>query len=782
MKGFIVDRTYRVENDKPIIYLFGRLENGKSFLTKNEVYPYFYIKKTDLEKAKSLVAFKEVIEVSMKNFEDDEVIKLVVGEPKLIKDVRRLLQDNNIVSYEADINFIQQFLMDKNIFSTMEIIGNGTRGEHVDYLFENPELKPAEFDIKLKILSFDLEASDVNDGELYSVAIYCNDGTQKVFFVTNKERHEQKAREIIAEMDVDICYTEKELLEKLTSFIKEYDPDIVTGWNVIDFDLAFLKQKYDYENLDFTWGRSSWPNRLRIESSFARDSKAEIPGRMVLDGIHLLKSSFINLDDYKLGTAASVLLGEKKLIENDNKVAEIIRQYHEEPYKLAAYNLKDAELVIKIIEAKELDKLTILRSNLVGLSLDKVRASIASLDSVYIRELHNLGIVAPNGGYVEKEQGITGGFVKESKPGIYDYVLVLDFKSLYPSLMRTFNIDPLSHREDCVARKGEQLIKSPNETCFVNTDGILPKLLDKIWKQRDEAKKRKDAVASLAFKTLMNSFFGVLASPNCRFFSMSMANAITHFARKFITMTIERVTEMGYEVIYGDTDSVFVNVDVSSEEEASAIGVKIQNLINKEYDEYISKEYNRKSYLELEFEKTYTKFLMPRVRGSDKGAKKRYAGLLNDEMDFTGLEFVRKDWTGLAKEFQLNLLTKIFHDEEVTIYVKNFVKDLKDGKFDSLLVYSKSIRKDVASYVKTTPPHIKAARKLIDLGLTVSSPMKYVMTINGPEPVGYETGSLDYDHYIEKQIKPIADSVLCFYDTDFDELMSGGKQQTLFGY
>jgi len=241
------------------------------------------------------------------------------------------------------------------------------------------------------------------------------------------------------------------------------------------------------------------------------------------------------------------------------------------------------------------------------------------------------------------------------------------------------------------------------------------------------------------------------------------------------------------QILLHNTDSVFVDSKAKDVKEAEKIGVKIQESINTYYEEHVNVHYHRKNFMELEFEKVYRKFLMPTVRGSDKGAKKRYAGLLivdgEEKLDFTGLEFVRRDWTEVSKKFQLELLDRIFHEREVTAYVKGFIEDLKAGKYDALLVYRKSIRKDLDEYVKTTPPHVKAARILKEKeGKLPSTIITYVMTAKGPEPVGYETAAIDYDHYIEKQLKPIADSVLGFYGTKFDDLISGTSQKTLFGY
>jgi DNA polymerase-2 len=188
--------------------------------------------------------------------------------------------------------------------------------------------------------------------------------------------------------------------------------------------------------------------------------------------------------------------------------------------------------------------------------------------------------------------------------------------------------------------------------------------------------------------------------------------------------------------------------------------------------------------MELQFEKLFKVFLMPTVRGSEEGAKKRYAGIIvndddKEELHFTGMEFVRGDWTDLSKKFQEELFNLIFYKKEVSEYIKQFVKDLKRGKYDDLLIYKKSISKNLDEYTKTTPPHVKAARMLDKL---TSNIIRYVVTIEGPEPVEMLTHKPDYEHYVEKQIKPIADTILSVYGKNFDDIIKNSTQSSLFGY
>ena len=241
-------------------------------------------------------------------------------------------------------------------------------------------------------------------------------------------------------------------------------------------------------------------------------------------------------------------------------------------------------------------------------------------------------------------------------------------------------------------------------------------------------------------------------------------------------------------VLVHNTDSIFVVTGADNIEDSEKIGKKIQKHINDFYQDYIKEKYSRKSELEIQFEKLFKIFLMPAIRGSKEageevGAKKRYAGILikegKEEMSFTGMEFVRGDWTELAKKFQLKLFEMIFNKKEVDKYIREFVEELKSGKLDDLLIYKKNINKPLSEYTKTTPPHVKAARMLKKL---TSNQIRYVITDHGPEPIELLKHKPDYEHYIDKQIKPIADTILSVYGRNFDDILKSSRQTSLFGY
>jgi DNA polymerase-2 len=310
----------------------------------------------------------------------------------------------------------------------------------------------------------------------------------------------------------------------------------------------------------------------------------------------------------------------------------------------------------------------------------------------------------------------------------------------------------------------------------------LPELVASLAKERELAKRAGQSVKSNAIKILMNSLYGVLGSPASRLFFPAVANAITHFGQLLIRESAELVAARGYAVIYGDTDSLFVDPNEPDPRRALEIAETLRETIGAEISAYVRERFACESHLELEFEKCYERFFLPEVRGGKVGSKKRYAGLLveddgREEIEFVGLESVRRDWSEVSKRLQKGLLDLVFHDQPVEEFVRGFLAELREGRFDGELAYRKAVRKDLDQYTKTTPPHVRAARKQTGGAGRI---IEYVMTMNGPEPAGEESARPDYAHYIEHQIKPVADAILRFVGTDFDTVTGAQRQLSLF--
>jgi DNA polymerase II len=775
MKGIVIQREYEEINSQGYVFIFGRLENGESFICMNEFNPYFFIKEKDkkiLEKLDNQEFF-EIEETNLTSFKAENVVKIIFKNQTSLKEISKEMKDFQIETFEEDLKPSVRFMIENDLKLFVDIEGDYEKNERVDRFYLNPKIKKSNYEIIPKVASIDIE-SDKKGKKLFCIGIYSKD--KKEVLMITKEKIE----------GVLSCRNERECLEKFREKIIEIDPDIITGWNVIDFDLALLNKLFNENKIDFDIGRTNKKIKLKIEKNFLKKSKAKIPGRVVLDGLNLLKDPFIQeaptikkikLESFALEEVSKRILDKKKLIEGIDRSKEIEKLYRgnkEDKRKLAEYNIQDCRLAYEIVEKTKMIELAVERANLTGMQLDQLTSSIASFDSLYIRKAKKKNLVSPSSIYKQKQEKITGGFVLQPDSGIYKNVFVFDFKSIYPSIIRTFNIDPSS----LLNRKEKDCITSPNGAVFRNQDGILPEMIQELYEAREKAKRERRELSSYAIKIIMNSFFGILASPNSRYFDLKLGNSITTFGQEIIKLTMKKIEENGDKVIYGDTDSIFVQK--KNEKNLEEFGIRTSREINKFYIEYVMKNYKRKSFLELEFEKRYKSLLFPglRKKEEERGAKKRYAGLLeNEELEIVGLEAIRGDWTEAARIFQKELLKKMFLEEDIIPFIKDFIKKIKEGRLDKELIYRKSIRKGLEEYTKTTPPHVKAARKLEKIE---SNLIEYYITLSGPEPIQKLMHKIDYEHYIEKQIKPIATTILEVKGISPEKVFSETSQKKLF--
>jgi DNA polymerase-2 len=428
------------------------------------------------------------------------------------------------------------------------------------------------------------------------------------------------------------------------------------------------------------------------------------------------------MEDYSLDAVAREVLGEGKAIKSDarDRLAEIIHNYRHDLPAFALYARTDARLAYDIVEKLDLIRLAFARSQLAGMTPDRVAASIASFDFVYLTELEKRNIVAPT---VRSDDSRVyaaqqGGHVLEPVTGLHRNVWVFDFKSLYPNIIRTFNIDPLSYAalsDVGPVAPGDDLIETPGGS-FHRAPAILPGLLDELFPRREAARKAGDKVAANAIKILMNSFYGVLGTSACRFYNPALANSITGTGKEILLWSKRWFEEAGFHVLYGDTDSLFVGSG-TQEQDVTQRGMQLAAALNEQLATYIRERWGVRSRLELEFEKTYLRLILPQARHSTRGASKRYAGLLQTgdqvHVEFVGMEVVRRDWTALAKQVQRELYQRLFTDQPVEVYLADIVRTVRDGALDNLLVYRKNLRKGAEAYTATTPPHVAAARKSV---------------------------------------------------------------------
>ncbi len=673
------------------------------------------------------------------------------------------LKDAGVVLHESDVKTVDRYLMERFISNAFRAEGTiADRGAYRE--MTNPVLRPSDYAPTFRVASIDIETEGLV-GSLYSIAV-AMDSENAVFM----------AGEGVNDDIVSYLPDERAVLEGFFGWLADHDPDIITGWNVIEFDLAFMEKKCRDFGIPFRMGRGGERAKILPSQRRGQPSLARVPGRLVLDGIDVLRAGFWSFDRFGLEYVANELLGRGKLIQGEeNKLEEIQRMFREDKPQLAAYNLEDCRLVLDIADKTAYVAFAEQRARLTGLSMERVGSSVAAFEFLYLPRLHRAGYAAPDVGAVSEPITSPGGYVLESTPGFFDNVLVLDFKSLYPSIIRTFLIDPLGlHAPD------EERIEGFIGGTFSRHQHILPELIETLWAARDEAKAAGDQPMSQAIKIIMNSFYGVLGTTLCRFYDPKLATSITKRGHEIITRSRDYIESLGRKVIYGDTDSVFVLLGKGpTESEARAIGDEIATGLNAWWRDTLRAEHDIESKLEVEFETHYLRFLMPTIRGSEKGTKKRYCGSVRTrdggtELVFRGLESVRGDWTPLAKDFQRELYRRIFADEPYKEYVSAIAARLVTGELDDQLVYRKRLRRDLADYTKNVPPHVKAARQLPNPGGWVS----YVITAHGPEPIQRKRSPIDYGHYLDRQLAPVADTLLHFLGTSFEAITQ--QQMELF--
>jgi DNA polymerase-2 len=669
----------------------------------------------------------------------------------------RTLASAGIILYESDIHPVKRFLMERMVKGGISVEGT-CREQNGLLVFIDPEIKGADVTPALATLSLDIE-TNAYTGEILSIACYSKSA---VVFMQGSDLSTELIR---------YCDSERSLLETFLNHLKEDNPDIVIGWNVINFDLNHIQKRCRELNLPFEMGKDQGSS-IYLQKGKSNQYNADLPGRVVLDGPTVLRSNNYRFDRYTLDNVASELLGKSKDITNEGKakIDEIIHDFENNKQKLAEYNIHDTILTREIFDKTDVTANAIEKSRQSGHLIDQFGGSIAAFDYLYLPQLHRKGYVAPDVPANLPYRPLKGGEVLDSIPGIYENVLLLDFKSLYPTIIKTFNIDPLTR-----VLADDDSITGPTDIPFARSKAILPTIITRLLAARAQAKKDNNSSLSYGIKILMNSFYGVLGSISCRFFSAELAEAITGTGRFILKKTcsyIEQTT--GYTVVYGDTDSLFLLLGPGKEKQAVSIGNEIVSATNEWLTGYIQDSWQADSILELEMETHYRHFFMPTIRGSMEGSKKRYCGMVQTgheefKLQFKGMESARTDWTELARDFQQALYLKVFLKEEVSGYIRQTVQSVLDGSLDQKLVFKKHLRKPIHEYVKNVPPHAQAAKLLKDPGRSIH----YYITVDGPQPVQKVTSTLDYRHYIETQLKPIANSILEWINLDFDDIVSG---------
>ncbi len=795
-KAFLLTRQAQDSPSGIQLELWFSSANGPLQVFINQQQAVFFIRQSSTSDVEQLLTGNrqlnkciEIKNIQLKDFSLNPVAAVYCNSLQMFYRFRDLLKQNNIHAFETDIRPTERYLTERFITAAVHI----HNPDNAQTLF-NPAIKPDDYEPELHLMSLDIETA-YDTHELFSIAYICGD-VQRVLMIGDSSSVKPSENENYIQFVSD----EKSLLKAFIQQVVDLDPDVFIGWNVINFDFRFLQKKADQLNIPLNIGRKNRPPNWRQSHNDNEHYFLLIPGRVVLDGIDTLKSATWQFPSFSLDNVANTLLSRGKLIQQKNnhdplyKAKEIKRQFYQNKPALAKYNLEDCQLVLDIFAKAELVHFAIERARLTGLEMDRVGGSVAAFDNLYLPRLHRKGFIAPNIGDYSDGNTAPGGYVMDSKPGLYNNVLVLDYKSLYPSIIRTFRVDPYA-RIAAKSLPDNEIIPGYDGASFAKHEYILPDIIAELWRARDKAKQEKNKALSQAIKIIMNSFYGVLGTPGCRIHDARLTSSITKRSHDIIKQTVKLIQQQGYDVIYGDTDSVFVSLHTSTDGstdnvDADSIGEELIKSINRYWQTTLKEKYNIECFLEMEYETHFKRFFMPTVRGSDKGSKKRYAGVVNkngkDNIIFKGLENVRTDWTLLAREFQQALYQKIFNHEAYAEFIRHTVSQLNAGKLNHQLIYRKRLRQKLDQYQKNVPPHARAAINAEAIFSQHAQPsryqnrgwVEYIMTLNGPQTLECQSSKLDYEHYIEKQLTPVADSILAVLNDSVDNILK--RQINLF--
>ena len=792
MKFQIFDVEYETDPLKLVIY--GKNAEGTYKIVDRNFRPYFYAMPTDLKQLKKDVEEKgfesdkgdklEIIETSVeeKKYDQETVkaLKVVTEVPANVPKLKNELWDLESVRrcLEFDIPFYRRYLIDKEIRPGEWI---GVKGEKKDSENFEAEIEAEKIDTQVDLeksvewnsMAFDLEVID-----------------DKVVMASFRS---EEFRKLLSLKDVDLGFVEKvedekEMLKRFIEIVEENNVDILTGYNTDEYDFTVLREAAERNSIELSLGRNG--ERMKFNRR-GRFKGARIKARMHLDlypfVTHILAPG-LDSETLDLDSVAEEMLGLNKDDLSWSEMKEIWAS-DKNLEKFAEYAMKDADITYRL--GNEITPQILELSRITGLiPFDASRLTYGQLTENYlIREAYNRNILTRNRPSQQKrskrdrEQAYQGGFVYTPEEGLYENVAVFDFRSLYPTVMVAHNISPDTLNVEACDDRFE-LDEFDYNFCQ-DQQGFFPELVEDLVSSRYELKKEMKGYdedsqeykgiynRQQAQKILANSFYGYLGYSGARWYSRESAEATTYLGREYIKDSIEIAEEMGFEMVYGDTDSVML---------------RKENL-EENMDEFLDKVNSElPEFMELEFEGLFKRGFFT-SKESGEGAKKKYA-LMDEEgvMKITGFEQVRRDWSPIAKNTQERVLRKVLEDDvdSAVEIVEDTIEALRSGEIDvdELKIYT-TLTKPPEEYGNTAP-HVEAAKKAKKRGDTVEpeTTVDYVITRSGKsiseqaELTKY-ADNYDADYYIDNQVIPVAMRVLKVFGYTEDQLKGKGKQSGL---
>ena len=843
----ILDADYTYSNNKPVVRLYGRDGSGKSVCCMvPDFEPYFYAKAPP-EKAGILQEkFKEYIKKIEPVYRFEPIgyfknkismLKITLFDPKGVPAIRDEVSNMVDEIYETDILFRNRYMVDNGLggmgWANVEPEGTLNSNEVLSDakitcrkvvpvgILKNAPLRHLAFDIECLPLNGAMPVPETSPIILLSLAFSPEFRGKKTTVLVGKNTN--------IEGDVESCGSEEGMLRRFFEIIKDFDPDILVGYNSNSFDIPYIVDRVNILNkkgarIDPIAGRDG---RTLYYRKIGNVTRVSVMGRIAVDVLPLLRKEF-SLKQYTLRNAAKELLGTEKLDIPILEMEEYWKDNGEKLLKFIEYARRDSELALLfLLKLRLIDKYIAL-ARVSGTLLQDILdgGQTQMVENLILREYMKHDRVLParptgevSGERYDEGEQLAGAEVLPPKKGLLENIVILDYKSLYPTIMMAHN---LCYTTEVVGEMPENVIKTPNGGVYVSGDivkGIVPSILEDLLDRRqqtrakmktaDEDDKRVLDATQLALKILLNSFYGYSGYTRARLYSLTLAGAVTSFGRENILHTKDLIENdikeiilndgkavrkgegidgkhIGLSVVYGDTDSVFVHLldkDITFDE-AQIVGNSIANTVT----ESLVKP------MELVFDSFAKRAIFL--------AKKRYALLvhektaqgLKEKIKVKGMETVRRDWCEITTrtiEKVLELVLKEAKVDEAVLLVKNTINEIKSidansALFDGLIL-TRQYTKSVGSY-KNKQPHITVIEKLQKRGIIsnvgdripfviIAGNAMFVERAEDPEYAKKKNLPIDVDYYINKQILPPVERILSDFGVTREMLRGMGERK-----
>jgi DNA polymerase I len=772
---WLLDINYELRNDQPELWMWGIDDSGNRVLIIHKDFQdYFYIVLKEnaqpqtiikqIQQQKTEFSLITKTETTDKKYFGKPVkaIKVFCQNPEDMQKYAKTIQKLEGVKecLEDGIRYSMRYLIDNSVVPCdwHEIEVEESKGKvqaQVERVYEaktppkhtpDPKLPP------LRILGF-------------STIAYSPKGTAKPdknpVVIISAATNNGDVQQFTAENDDD-----KHIIQAFTDYIRRFDPDVIVGFQNNSHDWQYLATRAKKHGINFFVDRTDTAPHTSVYGHVSVTGRVNIDWHDYADELPEVKLKTLeNITDY-----LDALKLDKRTVIDETHYAEHWTNKQKRPTLLK--HAKESTAAIMGITNTLLDFATQL-SSLVGLPLDHVgTAAVGFRTEWYLtREAYKIGELIPK----RQERPYipyTGGIVTAPKPGIHENIAVLDFKSMYPNIMITYNISPDTYipPDDPEPKGGINTAPDVKHRFRKEPPGMYKTILTQLISARDEIRSKLKKLSpkspeyraldarQKAVKVITNAAYGYTGWIGARWYVKPVAEAAAAWGRETIQKTIKNAEKLGLQIIYSDTDSVFV----SNEPE------KIEKL---------SQEINKTLGLEIKPDKVYTRILFTE-------AKKRYCGLLPDgELDIVGLEVVRGDWATVAKNLQekvLEIILKEKSPQKAANYVRQYIVGMKEHKipYKDFIIW-KTLTKAPEEY-EVRAPHVEAARllKKEGLDLTLGDKIGYVIVkgegklhAKAKPYVLVSDEDLDIDYYVTNQVVPVAARVLSMFGVKEEELV-----------